>query len=118
MLLPGDGIGSLQLRLQALTLRFAPAHFFRLRFRSPMPEERGNEERRPTWEVIGTLPPDPLPPSYAGEGAGRMLAMYSASFVGVILPGAYCPGPDHASLVPAVLYCKEKQPPRPNRRSR
>ena len=39
LLLPGDGIGSLQLRLQTFTLRFAPDHFFRLRFRSPMPGE-------------------------------------------------------------------------------
>jgi len=99
-------------------LRFAPDHFFRLRLRSPMPEERGHGERGPTKNLIGTLPPDPLPPSYAGEGAGRMLAMCSASFVGVILPGAYCPGTDHASSLPAARYCKEKQPPRPMSRAR
>ena len=41
-----DGIGSLHLRFQAFTLRCAPVHFFRLRFRSPMPEERRTKERR------------------------------------------------------------------------
>ena len=46
LLLPGDGIGSLHLRLQAFTLRYATVHFFRLRFRSPMPGERGTEKRR------------------------------------------------------------------------
>ena len=53
--LRGEGIGSLHLRLQSFTLRCAPVHFFRLRFRSPMPEERGT-----TQELIRTLPPDPL----------------------------------------------------------
>ena len=55
-------------------LRFAPDHFFRLRLRSPIPEERGTGNEAPTKNLIGTLPPDPLPPFYAGEGAGCRLA--------------------------------------------
>ena len=76
----------------------------------------GNGE--PTKNLIGTLPPDPLPPSYAGEGAGRMLAKVFCLSVGVILPGPYCPGPDHDSSLPAARYCKGKQPPRPMCRTR
>lgn len=82
-------------------LRFAPDHFFRLRLRSPMPEERGHGERGGDEEPYRNPSPGPLPPSYAGEGAGRMLAKCSASSVGVILPGS-----DHPSLVPAAATAK------------
>ena len=53
----GGGIGSLHLRLQAFTLRLAPVYFFRLRFRSPMPEERGTEKRR--RNLSEPFPPTP-----------------------------------------------------------
>ena len=59
----GEGIGSLHLRLQAFTLRCAPLHFFRLRFRSPMPGERGND--------AGTYQnPSPRPPPAIISGRG------------------------------------------------
>ena len=57
LLLHGEGIGSLQLRLQALTLRYATVHFFRLRFRSPMPGERGTKKRR--RNLSEPFPPTP-----------------------------------------------------------
>ena len=59
----GDGIGSLHLRLQSFTLRFAPDHSFRLRFRSPMPGERKNG--------AGTYRnPSPRPPPAIISGRG------------------------------------------------
>ena len=59
----GDGIGSLHLRLQSFTLRCAPVHFFRLRFRSPMPGERRND--------AGTYRnPSPRPPPAIISGRG------------------------------------------------
>ena len=62
--LRGEGIGSLHLRLQSFTLRCAPIHFFRLRFRSPMPGERRNG--------AGTYRnPSPLPPPAIISGRGR-----------------------------------------------
>ena len=61
--LRGEGIGSLHLRLQSFTLRCAPIHFFRLRFRSPMPGERRNG--------AGTYRnPSPLPPPAIISGRG------------------------------------------------
>ena len=61
--LRGEGIGSLHLRLQSFTLRCATIHFFRLRFRSPMPGERGND--------AGTYRnPSPLPPPAIISGRG------------------------------------------------
>ena len=58
--LRGEGIGSLHLRLQSFTLRCAPIHFFRLRFRSPMPKELGARKRR--RYLSEPFPPYPLPP--------------------------------------------------------
>ena len=46
------------------------------------------------------------------------LPQCSALFVGVILPGAFGPGPDHASLLPAARYCQGEQQPHPMRRAR
>ena len=76
----------------------------------------GNEE--PTKNLIGTLPPAPSRHPMREREQAACLQKCSALSVGVILPGAYCPGPDHASLLPAVRYCKEKQPPRPKCRTR
>ena len=62
----GEGIGSLHLRLQSFTLRCAPIHFFRLRFRSPMPGERRND--------AGTYRnPSPRPPPAIISGRGSRL---------------------------------------------
>ena len=64
--LRGEGIGSLHLRLQSFTLRCAPVHFFRLRFRSPMPGERRND--------AGTYRnPSPRPPPAVISGRGSRL---------------------------------------------
>ena len=79
MLLPGDGIGSLHLRLHSLTLRFAPVHSFRLRFRSPMPEERGAGNDEGTYRN-----PSPRPPPAVISGRGsRSNALELLPIVGI-----------------------------------
>lgn len=50
-------------------LRFAPDHFFRLRFRSPMPEERGHGERGADEEPYRNPSPRPPPAILCGRGS-------------------------------------------------
>ena len=70
----GEGIGSLHLRLQSFisaSLRITSSVCASVH---PCPRNGAAGNERPTKNLIGTLPPDPLPPSYVGEGAGCMLA--------------------------------------------
>ena len=50
-------------------LRFAPDHFFRLRFRSPMPEERSSGERKTDEESYRNPSPRPPPAILCGRGS-------------------------------------------------
>ena len=50
-------------------LRFAPDHFFRLRLRSPMPEERGHGERGGDEEPYRNPSPRPPPAILCGRGS-------------------------------------------------
>ena len=92
----GDGIGSLHLRLQAFTLRFAPDHFFRLRFRSPMPGERGAKKRRRNLSE-----PFPQTPSRRNKRAREQVAR--AGVTAHSSPSSRCSLRSRLSLSVSVL---------------